>query len=403
MRPRHFYNKWVSPQRWLERAGVRAPMQIVMGLVLLTGCVLQFAKVNQLLPSDEELSLRHRTTVAEMASMEAASVVSHQDYAAARDILNSMVRRYDDVLSAGLRRRDGAILAQTASHEKYWIGVRPSVNTPTRIHVVLYENQNPWGELEIAFAPLPDSADWAAWWSSPTVQLTAFILASVFLLFWLFLCRMLRVLDPSAAVPEHMQLLMDTLVEGMVVLDERERIVMANQSFASTSFSPIERLLGKTLSSLPWLANEGDGAPELYPWKTAGQSDLPQRSVPMRLQIGTRHFRRLTVNASPILDHEGAHLGVIVTFDDQTVVETENIQMAQFVTTFNKAGDDIRYLIEEVRSHADQGQLSRLDNLSRVAVDLAQLCQSASKDEYDPTPTTRKTEQTTPPTPGKVS
>src|ERR1700683_99342 len=108
MRPRHFYNKWVSPQRWLERAGVRAPMQIVMGLVLLTGCVLQFAQVNQLLPSDEELSLRHRTTVAEMVSMEAASVVSHHDYPAARDILNSMVRRYDDVLSVGLRRRGGS-------------------------------------------------------------------------------------------------------------------------------------------------------------------------------------------------------------------------------------------------------------------------------------------------------
>src|ERR1700684_4036284 len=154
MRLHHVYNTWISPHRWLERAGVRAPMQIVIGLVLLTSCVLQFAAVAGLLPSDDEISLRHRMTLAEMASMEAASAVTHQDYAAAHEILDAMVRRYDDVLSAGLRRQDGTMVVQTANHAKYWVGVRPNVNTPTHIQVLLYESQKPWGHLEISFAPL---------------------------------------------------------------------------------------------------------------------------------------------------------------------------------------------------------------------------------------------------------
>jgi PAS domain-containing protein len=403
MKVSHFYNKWVSPQRWLERVGVRAPMQIVIGLVLLTSCVLQFARVAQLLPGDDEISLRHRTTVAEMASMEAASEVTHHDYAAARQLLNAMVQRYDDVLSAALRRRDGSIVAQTANHEKYWVGVRPGVNTPTHIQVLLSENQKPWGQLEISFAPLPSAASWTEWWFTSSVQMTAFILASVFLFFWLFLSRMLKVLDPSSAVPDRVQVLMDTLVEGLVIIDEKDRIVMANQSFANTVFSPVERLIGRTLSALPWLADEGEGTPELYPWKSVARSDLQQRGVPMRLQIGNRHVRRLTVNASPILDREGTHLGVIVTFADQTVVEAENLQMAHLVATFNKAGDDMGQLLAEVRSHANQGQLERLDNLAKVAVELAQLCQSVSKDQNSPATTADEVEQSGPSAPGIVS
>jgi PAS domain-containing protein len=385
MRLRHLYNRWISPQRWLERAGVRAPMQIVIGLVVLTSCVLLVAKAIKLIPDADETSLRGRIMLAEMASSQAASAVARQDSSAALgSVLDALVHRYDDILSARLRRRDGTIVAETADHAKYWSVAQPHVNTPTQMQIVLYQNQKPWGQFEICFRGFPQQSTWAAWWSTPMVQLMAFVIAAVFLLFWIYLSRALTMLDPSGVVPQRMQLLMDTLVEGMVVLDDQDRIVMANRSFASTAFVPVERLIGRKLSSLPWLAPEGDGAPDIYPWKASGQSDLQQRGVPIRLGIGPRHARRLNVNASPILGPEGALRGVLVTFDDQTVIETDNLQLGRFLTRFSDASQEIRLLYEQVQSNVDSGQTAKLNELTQAVSELTQLCQAASKNEADP-------------------
>jgi PAS domain-containing protein len=379
MRLRHLYKTWLSPQQWLERAGIRAPMQIVLGLVMLTSCVLLFAQALRLLPDPDEASIQKRTILAEMSSSEAASAIAHNDYSLARDMFDMMVRRYADVRSVALRRHDGTIVIETPGHEKYWAHAGSGTNTPTHVRVILYEGQKPWGQLEIAFAPLPQAAGWGDWWRMPSVRLTAFILGCVFLLDWLFLSRMLRTLDPSAAVPKRMQLMMDTLVEGMVILDEKDQIVMANESFARTAFMPMEKLIGRTLSSLPWLADGGEMGPELYPWRAAEQTNLQQRNVFMRLQVGSRHTRRLNVNASPIPGPDGAHLGVLVTFNDQTAVEAENLQMSQFVARFSDASNNVRRLREQLESHADRDQLAELDQLVAAAREMASVCQSVAQ------------------------
>jgi PAS domain-containing protein len=374
-----FYNTWISPQRWLERAGVRAPMQIVIGLVLLTTSVLLFAKALQLVPSEDEASVRMRTLLAEMTSSCVAPSVATGDYARATEFLKEIVQHHDYVLSAGLRRVNGTIVIQTAGHEKYWAGAVPNVNTPTHIRVLLYAGRNPWGQLEISFKPLQQPATWARWWSTPNVRWVIFIIAGCFLLFWIFLSRMLRMLDPSAAVPERMQLMMDTLVEGLVILDNDGQIVMVNQSFARTAFSPVDRLIGRPLSSLPWLAHDGPHAPEVYPWQAVQQSDLPERGVPLRLQIGTRHDRRLNVNASPIHDPGGTRQGVLVTFDDQTIVESDNLQLAKFITRFSEASNDLHQFREQLKSLGDYEHLAQLEELAVVAREIAGVGKSAAE------------------------
>jgi PAS domain-containing protein len=308
-----------------------------------------------------------------------ASSVTTGDYAGARGFLEEMVQRHDYVLSAALRRANGTIEVQTAGHEKYWAGALPNISTPTHMQILLYDGKSPWGQLEIAFKPLQKPATWTAWWSVPRVRLAIFIVAGCYLLFWVFLSRMLKMLDPSAAVPERMQLMMDTLVEGMVILDNDGQIVMVNQSFARTAFSPVDRLIGRTLSSLPWLAHDGPHAPEIYPWQAVQQSDLPQRGVALRLQIGARHDRRLNVNASPILDPGGTRQGVLVTFDDQTIVESDNLQLAKFITRFSEASNDLHQFREQLKSLGDYEHLAQLEELAVVAREIAGVSKSAAE------------------------
>jgi PAS domain-containing protein len=383
MRPWLSKLAWLSPQRCLDRAGMRPPMQMTIGLVLLTASILLFAKALGLFPNSEEALLQRRTMLSEMTALNAASVVSNDNQAALRDFLKTVVRRYDEILSIGLRREDGSILVETLDHEQNWANAQPYMNTPTHIQVPLFENQKPWGHLEISFKAPSRPSTWIAWWRTPLVQPMVFILLAAFLFFWIYLSRMLRQLDPAGAIPQRIQLLMDTMVEGVVILDEQGQIVLTNQSFADTTFSPMERLIGKKLSSLPWLSDDGRGAPDQYPWNTMEHDNLQQRGILLRLQIGTRHNRRLTINTSPIFGPDGAHCGTLVTFNDQTVIESENIRLTELIKRLGRANNDIRQFYQQLPPTADGPQIARLEELARATAELEQLCNSPAREIID--------------------
>jgi PAS domain-containing protein len=352
-------------------------MQIVMGLVTLAFCVLSLAQTFKLFPDVEEGSLRNRSIISEMAAIQAASAVNHSDVDEFHDFLEILVRRYEDVRSAGLRKADGSLVTQTALHERNWDPAKAAANTPSQIRIPILSNQKSWGELEICFKPLDEPATWLGWFAIPMVRAATFLLAAFFLLFWIYLSRMLRMLDPSSAVPDRMQLLLDTMVEGMVILDTHDNIVMANESFAAAAFTTVNRLIGQKLSALPWQTGDENAPPETLPWRVARQSQLQQRRVQLRLKIGMRHVRSLAINVSPILGPRGALCGILVTFDDQTVIEVENLQMAQVVTKIGVASDGLHQLQRNYHQTADQQQRLALDAMIQTIDEVTQLCNSA--------------------------
>lgn len=64
------------------------------------------------------------------------------------------------------------------------------------------------------------------------------------LLFLLYLRKMLAHLDPSKAVPKRVRSALDSLAEGLLVIDNNQRMVLANQSFASWVDREPEKLIG---------------------------------------------------------------------------------------------------------------------------------------------------------------
>lgn len=380
MSVRRIYQNWISPQRWLERAGVRPPMQIVMGVVMLTSCVLMIAKTLQLMPSEDDGTLRVRTLLVEMVASRIGAEISMGDLDGADKMLTELLHRQDDVLSIGVRGLNHKIILATPNHERNWRSGTPNQNTPTHMQVLMYEGQTPWATLEIAFKPLASEASWSGWWSGRTVRLTVFILGSCFLLYWFFFSRMLRMLDPSAAVPERLQLIMDTLVEGVAILDNDGRIVLLNQSFAQTAFESKDRLIGRVMSSLPWLDHRREQPPAIFPWNSVTASNLPERGVPLRLRIGTRLARSLKVNAAPILDPGGTRRGVLVTFGDQTVLESDNAKLALLISEFAHTGEDIRWLRERLAGHDDNDHLATLERLAAAASEVAKIGDAAPKE-----------------------
>lgn len=370
---RGIYDRWISPQQWMERVGLRAPIQITAGLVMLTVCVVLLAKDVGLLPTEEEEELRRRAMIAEVASVQAAAAISGHNYPAIQAMLDSMVSRNHGILSAGLRRKDGSMAMQTSGHLKFWTGADSQRSTPTHIQVPLRESNRSWGSMEIAFdGPVAKGT----WWNNRLGKLIIFVAGATFLLFWFFLSRMLTVLDPSAVIPDRMQLLMDTLVEGMVILDARGQIVMTNQAFALTAFTDIDHLIGKKLSSMPWQTAQGSKSPEHFPWEAEQNIDLQQRGIAMQLQVGTKHSRRLNVNVSPIVDSEGKQLGKVLTFDDQTILEEDHNHLTQIVSEFGTVISQMRERGAKSEPHT-LDPIEKLDELARAAADLTLRCRSA--------------------------
>jgi PAS domain-containing protein len=379
----HLYNQWISPQKWLERLGVKPAMQITIGMVMLASCVLLVAQAIGFIPNQDEEVLRSRVALADTAAARLAGVVGNEDAQAAAANLETIVQSRPDLLSAALRRRDGYMLAHTGRHNHFWTMAPVKENDAMHIHVPLYRQRKFWGEMEMAFAPLPHARDWESWLRSRQVRLTAFLLTSLFLLYWMFLSRMLRVLDPSQAVPDRMQLLMDTLVEGMAILDTQERIVMTNRAFAQSTFEPIGRLMGKPLSSLNWVDEKGERLTDVHPWKAVQQSDLPQRGVSMRLQIGNRHWRRLHVNAAPILDPDQVRKGVLVTFSDETIAESNAERISRLVIDMSSASAGVSELHSRMGADGDDKLLTQLEQLTQSAKELSGELRSTNHSEAD--------------------
>ena len=102
-------------------------------------------------------------------------------------------------------------------------------------------NRERWGQLELKFRPTGVPSLFGM--EMPWLYLAAYMLFGSLVAFYFYLGRVLRHLDPSQAVPGRVRAALDTLAEGLVVIDKKQSIVLANQAFAS--------LLGASSESPP--------------------------------------------------------------------------------------------------------------------------------------------------------
>ena len=62
---------------------------------------------------------------------------------------------------------------------------------------------------------------------------------------------MLKQLDPSQAIPDRVRSALDTMAEGLLVIDAKQNVVLANQAFATLANEPAESLVGRQMARFP--------------------------------------------------------------------------------------------------------------------------------------------------------
>jgi len=312
--------------QWLRKQIGRIPARprIVLGQILLLGAVLLGALCLGIIPSETQAIMMGRSKLCEMIAVHCSFFVSAGAEKQLGLTFPVMVQRDSDILAATVRRADGKIIAQTGDPRLAAAG-GGSGSIEQNVNVPIWANNHPWGTVELHFRALSRSGVWGMI-NSPPVRLIAFILSICMVTYLFYLRQMLRHLDPSKSVPPRVRSALDTLAEGLLVIDNEERIVLANQAFANLLEKPAGDMLGWAVASLPWEQSAAEAA-EAAPWVMAMKQGVTQRGVVMHLRDAQSQLRTFSVNCSVVNGGDGQPLGVLASFDDITVLEQKEVEL----------------------------------------------------------------------------
>jgi diguanylate cyclase (GGDEF)-like protein/PAS domain S-box-containing protein len=298
-------------------------IKITAGLVLLTISILLLGRLIGFVPDEEKTALQARKQFCESLAVQVSSAASKNDLEILRATLESVVERNDDVLSAALSNNLGLSLV-AGDHEKYWVDVPLDKSTSTHVRVPIIANEIRWGSLEVAFAPLKKESDLPL---GTLGGLLLFVALMGFVLYMIFIKRTLRELDPKAVIPERVRSAFNALSEGLIILDEKEQIILANDSFTEKTDLTEELLLGLRADELAWKKREKGVKADVFPWYSSMQNRERKTGIPMHLQLKNKTERSFSVNTAPIFDGMGNPRGVLATFDDMTDLEKKHREL----------------------------------------------------------------------------
>ncbi len=294
-----------------------AKTHIAVGLSFLLSTLLLAASGLGLIPDRIGAERSGRAMLAESIAASGSALLSTHDIRRLTATLEFIVGRNDDLHSAGIRRPDGSLVTQTGAHEAW----DPHVKSDAQVVVPLYSAGVRWGQVELRFEPLTSPGIWGAV-NEPRLRLIGLLTVVSFFVFWVYLWKTLKQLDPSQAVPTHVRSALDTLAEGLLVVDLRGQIVLANQAFASFAREDADKLTGRSAAKLPWKSAEDEELPEgQFPWDRALEAGAPLRNDLLHLEIPGTPRRTFIANCSPVLGAGGQFGGVLVSLDDVTELE----------------------------------------------------------------------------------
>ncbi|MGO9112933.1 MAG: ATP-binding protein, partial [Thermoguttaceae bacterium] len=251
-------------------------------------------------------------------------------------VLKVTVERNPDILSAALRREDGKLLVEVGDHSGQWKPIDDKHSVDTQVQVPIHAGGKRWGNVEIRFRPVTQEGMMGLFFG-PRLRFLWFVSGSCFVLFFYYMKKMLEYLDPSQAVPGHVRSALDTLAEGLLVIDGRDRIVLANEAFATMVGKSPDKLLGRLASRLPWVHEQENDPPAALPWTIALHEKAVQTNVMLRLRTIGGGLRTFIVNSSPVLGSKGQYRGVLVSFDDVTDLEEKECELRKAVESADAA------------------------------------------------------------------
>ncbi|MGQ0751353.1 MAG: ATP-binding protein [Betaproteobacteria bacterium] len=307
--------------------GLNTKTYIALGLSFLVASLVLAAIFLGLVPDRIGAIREGRATLAESLAATATTLAAGGDLRQLESTLRLVVKRNPDMLSAGMRRADGRLVVAAGDHERHWVRASNEASTDTQLQVPIYAGTARWGQLELRYQPLFAQGA-AVVIRNPWFALIAFMLLGCFVTFYFYLGKVLRHLDPSQAVPGRVRAALDTLAEGLLVIDRKQNIVLANHAFAGFLGKAPEELIGHNAAGLDWLeANDEPLSKDQLPWLVTLRDGSVQQDRLLNLRNARTQQRNFIVNCSPVLGGTGRANGVFISLNDVTQLEQNKIEL----------------------------------------------------------------------------
>ncbi len=321
------------------RLRISPAIKITIAFVLLTLSILIVADVVGIVPNERDGVLEGRKKFCESLAIQVSMSASRDEFEFINVTLDTLVQRNPDVVSAALRNFNGEITAIAGDHGKHWIKLPRGRSTQTHVQVPIFKDEVQWGTVEVVFTPLSPKSFFDLMTKS-FLGLLLFVAVCGFLFYLFFIKKVLRELDPSSVIPERVKSAFNALAEGLLILDEKEQIILANDAFAEKIKTSTERLIGKRASALPW-NNDSKNGGKLLPWQRCLRDKKRQIAVSLKFQSDNHIRRTFVVNVAPIFDVKGRIRGTLATFDDMTDLEKKHNELQSTVGALYKSQEEL--------------------------------------------------------------
>ena len=312
-------------------------LRISLGLTALTTTIIFVASFLGIFPDVHSEKLEARRQFTEAVAETFTSKSKTVGIQIMNELLQSSADQHPDLLSIGVRRKDGTEVMEIEDHFANWKLSPESASTDSEIYVPVHNGEELWGTVETRYQPLIAPGIMGTIRSYPEVSMAAFVGLITLLSFYIYLRSVLQQLNPRKVIPPRVRNAFNSLAEGVLVLDGNERIVLANRAFEEAVSLPIDDLMGKLASQLPFLITESGAAP---PWKsTLAGTSVIQRQV-MKFDSGDQKAI-FSVSSAPILDEKGRNHGAMVSFENVTNLESQRAELELMVGKLTESTEQI--------------------------------------------------------------
>jgi len=289
----------------------------------------------------------------EAVSVSVAAAVQNERWTDLDATLRALVNHNEELLSVGVRTEHGKLVLDTGHHDTFWLAdslraraefqatpvknkadarhaeftkgaVTPSTKTSGTalteidraqkthtVEVPMTLNRHPWGTVEFSFAGDRSSVS-SVLANHSLLPFVCFFCVSGWFSYSFVMARIMGVFRNTQVVPDRVRRALDTLAEGLLVLDDQGRIVLANQAFSNITGIPSDDLAGLDADELKWqLPSENTDGPS--PWRIAIKTAEVQTGSIVRYTLSSGEVRIFSVNSAPLGD-ENDRRGALVTF-----------------------------------------------------------------------------------------
>ena len=354
-------------------------LRVSIALVCLTTGILALAVVAGLIPDRLGAILEGRKALCEQMAVQSSLAVQRGDLNLARAGMVAVSLRNPEILSAGIRDKGGRLLVEVGEHQPHWDPEAPPNGTQLQVPIAVQGKL--WGHAEFRFRA-PDGH--AAWLPvrNPALLLLGFVALIAFGAYSVYLHLFFRKLGlaQTQVIPKRVRTTLNTLAEGVVVLDKADRIVLANDVFARLAGETVAELQGRKVSELGWVAGSKHELDADYPWARALEEGIAQTGSVLSLQGPEQPLYTLSVNTTPILGEDGLPRGAFATFDNLTSIEKKNTHLRKLLQKLKHSREEVRRQNEELKLLATRDPLTGCLNRRAFFAELE--TQWAASDRY---------------------